>query len=141
MRRGVQIRSVLFPDGVPVIGDAIVLQQVLLNLVNNGMDATEHLSGPKVLTLTTATPLGSNYGTISVEDNGCGIAEEHKAKLYKPFFTTKNDGLGMGLSISRSLIESLGGHITLVNRAEPGTVFEEELPLILPKGTAKATHA
>jgi signal transduction histidine kinase len=130
LRRGVQIRVVPCPDAILVFGDAVALQQVILNMINNGMDALEPLpAGSKVLTLTAQVPKGSNFGAILVEDNGCGIAKENKDKLFTPFFTTKTGGMGMGLSICRSLIESLGGRITLLDRSEPGTAFQVELPL------------
>ena len=64
-----------------------------------------------------------------VEDNGCGIANDNKSKIFMPFFTTKQDGLGLGLSICRSLIESLDGRITLEDRQEPGAAFKVELPV------------
>jgi PAS domain S-box-containing protein len=131
VRRGVHIELNSSPDPIFVFGDAIVLQQVILNLVNNGMDALENMpAGHKVLKLTTLIHPGSEFGTILVEDNGCGIAEEDKPKLFTPFFTTKKDGLGMGLSICRSLIESLDGRIALLDRVEGGAVFKVDLPLI-----------
>jgi len=131
LRRGVQIRLVTPPDAILVSGDAIVLQQVLLNLVNNGMDALQPLPfEQRILTLTTLVREGSGYGTILVEDNGCGIAEENKPKLFTPFSTTEKDGLGMGLSICRSLIESLDGRIALIDRDAPGAVFQVDLPLV-----------
>jgi signal transduction histidine kinase len=130
LRRGVQIRVVPFPDAIFVLADAVALQQVILNMVNNGMDALAQLPcQSKVLTLTTQVQMDSSFGTILVEDNGCGVAKENRERLFTPFFTTKSDGLGMGLSICRSLIKSLGGRITLVDRSEPGTVFQVQLPL------------
>jgi C4-dicarboxylate-specific signal transduction histidine kinase len=130
LRRGVQIRVVPCPDAVVVVGEATALQQVILNLINNGMDALQELPyGSRILTLTTGIPPDSNFGTVLVEDNGCGITKENRQKLFTPFFTTKTEGLGMGLSICLSLIESFGGHITLVDRSGPGTVFQVEVPL------------
>lgn len=132
LRRGVQIRVVTSLDVISISGNAVALQQVILNLVNNGMDALRNKpSGQKTLTLTTLVPKESGYGSILVEDNGCGIAEENKSKLFTPFFTTKNDGLGMGLSICRTLIETLNGRITLLDRDEPGTAFQVDLPLVV----------
>jgi signal transduction histidine kinase len=74
---------------------------------------------------------------IQVEDNGCGIPNENKSKLFTPFFTTKRDGLGLGLSICRSVIESLGGRITLIEKEQPGTLFEVQLPLISLDGATR----
>ena len=131
LRRDIQIRVNTSSDAVQVLGDAIAVQQVLLNLVNNGMDAMKDLpQGQRYLTLTALVPSDSGYGTILVEDNGCGVPEENKSKLFTPFFTTKADGLGMGLSICRSLIESLGGRIALVDSHHAGAVFQVDLPLV-----------
>jgi C4-dicarboxylate-specific signal transduction histidine kinase len=66
---------------------------------------------------------------ILVEDNGPGVAEKDKGKLFMPFFTTKSDGLGMGLSICRSILDSLGGRISFNNRREGGSAFRVELSL------------
>ena len=128
--KGIQLRIALSPDPISVAGDPIVLQQVILNLASNGMDALQHAPGSqKVVTLTTLVRPESDFGTVLVEDNGCGIAEEDRHRLFTPFFTTKKDGLGMGLSICRSLIESLDGRIALLERTEPGATFEVALPL------------
>jgi signal transduction histidine kinase len=130
LSRGVRLRSVLSPGALRVKGDENILQQVLLNLISNGMDAMKDLpTERRTLTLTTTVRNDRNCGIVLVEDNGKGIAETDKAKLFTPFFTTKGDGLGMGLSISRALIESVGGRISLRNRPEPGAAFEVELPL------------
>ena len=129
-RKGVQLRLLLSPTPIFVSGDAVVLQQVILNLLSNGMDALQEIpAGHRLIALTTLIRQDSEFGTIVVEDNGCGIAEGEKPKLFTPFFTTKEDGLGMGLSICRSLIESLDGRICLLDRTEPGAAFEVELPL------------
>jgi PAS domain S-box-containing protein len=128
--KGIQLRIDLSPDPISVAGDPIVLQQVILNLASNGMDALQLApSGQKVLTLSTLVRPKSDFGTVLVEDNGCGVSDEDRLRLFTPFFTTKRDGLGMGLSICRSLIESLDGRIALLQRTEPGAAFEVELPL------------
>jgi PAS domain S-box-containing protein len=140
MLKGIQLRIALSPDPITVAGDAIVLQQVILNLASNGIDALQHTpGGQKVVTLTTLVRPESDFGTVLVEDNGCGIAEEVRRRLFTPFFTTKKDGLGMGLSICRSLIESLDGRIALLERTEPGTMFQVELPLG-PRHSLKSRH-
>jgi len=132
-RKGVQIRLKPSPEPVIVLGEAIAVQQIVLNLANNGIDAVQcRPSRERLLTLTTALRTETGSGMIQVEDNGCGVPYEHRPKLFVPFFTTKRDGLGLGLSICRSVIEALDGRITLVEREEPGTLFEVEFPLILP---------
>jgi PAS domain S-box-containing protein len=130
-RKGVQIRVNPCSQPVLALGDPTVVQQIILNLVNNAMDAQEHVPlGQKLVTLTSACVQHERMGTILVEDNGSGIREENKSRLFKPFFTTKPNGLGLGLSICRSLIESLDGRIWLVDRPEPGAAFKVELPAV-----------
>ncbi len=134
--QGVEVRLILVPIAVQVRGKESMLQEVLLNLIRNGMDAMKQTPrNRRILTLTTAVQ--ANCGAILVEDCGKGIAEEDKPKLFTPFFTTKSDGLGLGLSISQSLVESLGGSISLETRSEPGTAFRVSLPLA---GRARAHH-
>jgi C4-dicarboxylate-specific signal transduction histidine kinase len=140
LRKGVRVSVNLSPEAVLVSGDPVVAQQVILNLANNGMDALQQVPpGQKTLTLTTLIGHDGLTGTILVEDNGCGIADGNKPRLFTPFFTTKLDGMGLGLSICRSLIESLDGRITLVECPAPGAAFKVELPVI-PESPTKALH-
>jgi signal transduction histidine kinase len=132
--RGVELRLMLSTNVPKVLGDEIPLQQVVLNLINNGMDAMRDLPGDgRVLTVTTCVGADVNCGIILVEDNGPGIAEKDKMKLFMPFFTTKSEGLGMGLSICRSILDSLGGRISFDSRPEGGSVFRVELPLAVTR--------
>jgi len=138
LRNGVQIRVNPSPEPVVVLGEAISVQQIVLNLANNGIDALQcRPSSERLLILTGALRSETGRGVIQVEDNGCGIPNENKPKLFTPFFTTKRDGLGLGLSICRSVIESLGGRITLVEKEQPGALFEVQLPLISPDSTSR----
>ena len=132
--RGVELRLILSANAPKVLGDEIPLQQVVLNLINNGMDAMrDQPADGKVITVTTCVGDDLNCGIILVEDNGPGIAEKDKMKLFMPFFTTKSDGLGMGLSICRSILDSLGGRISFDNRSDGGSVFRVELPLAVKR--------
>lgn len=127
--RGVKIRSILSEDPVFVQGDEVPLQQVLLNLVNNAMDAMSQVSeGRRVLTLKTAVQLQSGSGLLVVEDQGPGIPDELRAKLFQPFFTTKGEGLGMGLSICQTILQTLGGSIQLQDNTGHGATFQVILP-------------
>jgi PAS domain S-box-containing protein len=136
-RRGVQVNVIPSPNPVLVAGDPVVVQQVVLNLANNGMDASQHLpDGKRVLTLSSSFDPDRIAGTITVEDNGCGIANEDKSRIFAPFFTTKQDGLGLGLSICRSLMESLDGRVLLLESQGPGAGFRVELPAV-PSSTAE----
>jgi signal transduction histidine kinase len=129
LSRGVQIRSMLSEDPVFVLGDEVPLQQVLLNLVNNAMDAMSHVSVERrVLTLKTAVLLQSGSGLLVVEDQGPGVPDKLRAELFRPFFTTKGEGLGMGLAICQTILQSLGGSIQLEENTEPGATFEVVLP-------------
>jgi signal transduction histidine kinase len=132
--RGVELRLMLSANAPKVFGDEIPLQQVVLNLINNGMDAMQDLPPDRrILTVTTCVGADVNCGIILVEDNGPGIAEKDKMQLFMPFFTTKSEGLGMGLSICRSILDSLGGRISFDNRPEQGSVFRVELPLVVAR--------
>ncbi len=132
--RGVELRLMLSASAPKVLADEVPLQQIILNLINNGMDAMRDLpENGRVLTVTTCVGTDVNCGIILVEDNGPGISEQHKMKLFVPFFTTKSEGLGMGLSICRSILDSLGGRISFDNRPEGGSVFRVELPLAVTR--------
>ena len=142
--RGVKLQLALSPDPIKIRGDEVPLQQVLVNLVRNGMDAMEQ-NAPEDRILTVSTSIGKDRrcGVVRIEDSGSGIPGQNKAKLFTPFFTTKLNGLGMGLSICRSIVQSLGGRIGLEDRSGPGAVFQVELPLAaatittaVPDGTA-----
>jgi C4-dicarboxylate-specific signal transduction histidine kinase len=127
--RGVELRLVLSVSAPRVLGDEVPLQQVILNLISNGMDAMRDIPLDKrILTVTTCVGVDKKCGVILVEDNGPGIAEKDRMKLFTPFFTTKREGLGMGLSICRSILDSLGGRISFDGRPEGGSVFRVELP-------------
>ena len=138
-RKGVKVDVKYAPEAVLVMGDTAAVHQAILNLANNGMDALQHLPrADRRLTVSVkARPL-ENAGSIFVEDNGTGITEEHRAKLFTPFFTTKRGGLGLGLSICRSLIDSLGGHIVLVDHTGTGAIFRVDLPLIETEGAIES---
>jgi signal transduction histidine kinase len=101
--RGASVTFEPCPDLPPVLGDRIQVHQVVLNLIVNGLQATaERRSGDRWVLVRTAEVDGGRV-ELSVEDSGKGIAEGDMARVFEPFFTTKRDGLGMGLSISRSI--------------------------------------
>ncbi len=128
--RGVQLQLSLAGQPVKVQADEVPLQQVIVNLVNNSMDAMNQLPAPeRLLTIRTSQQPETNSGVIVVEDNGPGISDADRVKLFTPFYTTKNEGLGMGLCICRTILSSLGGCIKLESRAQPGAAFRVELPL------------
>ena len=117
----VTIRLDLKPDLANIRGDRVRLQQVLMNLVMNALDAMKEVPSG-ILTVRSAMD-GQGMVTVSVGDSGPGIAEAGRALLFQPFFTTKKNGLGLGLSICRSIIEEHGGRIWEEDRPGGGAIF------------------
>jgi C4-dicarboxylate-specific signal transduction histidine kinase/ABC-type uncharacterized transport system substrate-binding protein len=128
--RSVQIEAVSPHKEIFVNGDEISLQQVLINLINNAMDAMDHLpTNCKTLTVKAELSNETKFGILIVEDSGAGIPEGLDDRLFSPFFTTKTDGLGIGLTICRSILQRFGGSLSCRNRPEGGASFRVELPI------------
>jgi len=104
------------------------LQQVLLNLISNSFDAMENSPAPREI-LIRSSRNNANTVIVSVRDSGSGITAQNMPKLFTHFFTSKPDGLGMGLSISRSIIESHGGRLEVKNNPDRGTTFYFTIPI------------
>jgi PAS domain S-box-containing protein len=116
--------------GLPtVIGDPVQVQQVLLNLVLNAMDAVEDVPVERRKVTVRAERRGPGEVEVAVSDLGHGIAPEGLGRLFEPFFTTKPNGMGIGLSISRSIIEAHGGRLWAENNDREGATFRFTLPL------------
>ena len=126
-KRKVSLRIALSSDLPLVHGDRIQLQQVILNLVMNGADAMISTERPKEL-LVTSRRSQDGKAVVSVRDNGIGIPAEVKDKMFDTFFTTKSAGMGIGLSISRTIIEAHGGQIWAEFHDGPGLTVEFGLP-------------
>jgi signal transduction histidine kinase len=127
--RGVLVDSALVESPLTVSADLIHLQQAMLNLALNGMDAmSECVAGNRRLRLETAV-VGPSTAEVSVWDNGSGIPADKLKSIFEPFFTTKDHGMGLGLPIVRTIIETYGGKIWAENRAGGGTVFRFTIPL------------
>ena len=109
-------------------GDRIQLQQVLLNLISNGLEAMDERSDSRELLIRTLRK-GNDTIMVEVTDSGCGILAENMDKLFVHFFTSKADGLGMGLSISRSIVEGHGGRLEAKNNPDQGATFYFDLPV------------
>jgi two-component system sensor kinase FixL len=125
--RGVSLDLNLLPGAPPVRGDRVQLQQVLMNLVLNAIQATSRAGGRGRVVV--STDMEDMALRVSVRDSGPGIGDEAEGRVFEPFFTTKTDGLGMGLSISRSIVELHGGHITACNQPAGGAEFSLTLPV------------
>ncbi|HEV2694976.1 MAG TPA: PAS domain S-box protein [Verrucomicrobiae bacterium] len=128
-RKKVLLETDLAPELPAVPADRVQLQQVLLNLVVNALDSMDAVADrPRILRIETDR-LGPQAVHVSVQDNGVGIAPQETEHLYEPFYTTKTDGLGMGLAISRSIVEAHGGHLWVTPNDRHGVDFQFTLPV------------
>jgi signal transduction histidine kinase len=125
--RKVELVSGITPDALPILGDRVQLQQVILNLVVNGIDAIRDTpSEDRVISIQTSRV--EKFAELSVSDCGPGIPEDKIKEVFEPFFTSKAEGMGMGLSIARTIMEAHNGRIWAEN--EPGgATFRIKLPL------------
>jgi signal transduction histidine kinase len=133
MRRDVQVPpSVLHfepaPTLPPIVADRVQLQQVLLNLVTNGLDAMADVPAAN-RTLMISTAAGANEIEVSIRDSGRGLDPELRERMFEAFHTTKPLGMGMGLTISRSIVESHGGRLWAMANPEGGETFRFTLPI------------
>jgi PAS domain S-box-containing protein len=127
-RRGIALRTDLSPGLPKVAGDRIQLQQVVLNLVVNGMDAMATTSGHLRELRIASRKHDETEILVLVEDSGSGLSPEIAGNIFNPFFTTKPQGIGMGLSISRSIIESHRGRLWASAAASGGAIFQFTIP-------------
>jgi len=124
VRKGVALRTELAADLPFVLGDRVQLQQVLLNLIVNGMDAMSSVAdGPREL-LVYSRLHEANQALVGVQDSGIGIEPENLKKIFDPFYTTKSQGMGMGLAICRSIVENHGGKLWASPNDGPGATFQ-----------------
>jgi signal transduction histidine kinase len=127
--KGVTLRIDLDAKDAVVVCDRVQLQQVWLNLVLNAVEAVSETNhGSQEVMIRTRQEYGE-WVCICIEDTGIGLTEEQCEQVFAPFYTTKAKGLGMGLSISRSLIEAHGGNLWAMRGAERGTIFCARLPV------------
>jgi PAS domain S-box-containing protein len=117
-------------DGLPPIrANRVHVRKVLLNLLHNGIEAMHEAGVPlAAITISVRTITDKNVAQITIRDNGPGFKEEDIQRLFEPFFTTKTSGIGMGLTISRSLIEANGGQLWVDPQETPGATFHLTLP-------------
>jgi two-component system sensor kinase FixL len=120
-----------------VLGDPIQIEQVVLNLLRNAIDAMASMRGRRELHVRIAA-VGDDAVQLTVRDTGPGMAPPIAERVFDPFFSTKPSGLGMGLSISRSIVEAHQGRLTLAPNNDGGMTFRVALP-IAPAAAAAAT--
>ena len=124
-------------EKLPLIrGDRIQLQQVLLNLISNSLDAMEENSESREIMIRTSRKDHDGI-MVEVQDSGSGISKKNMTKIFNHFFTSKSDGLGMGLSISRSILEAHGGQLEAKNNPDGGANFYFTVPVITRKSAGK----
>jgi signal transduction histidine kinase len=127
-RNRVILRHELADDLPPVNADRIQLQQVILNLLRNAWDALSTVEDrPREMLIRTESSNGDRV-RVSVEDSGVGFTTQAADKLFEAFYTTKNDGMGIGLSISRSIVEAHHGHLWATPNDGPGATFSFAIP-------------
>jgi len=126
-RHAISIREELAPDLPPVSADRVQLQQVVMNLITNSIDAMKDVDGARALTIK-SQPAEPGQLTVCVSDTGVGLPAEHADQIFRAFFTTKAHGTGMGLSISRSIVESHNGRLWAADNGSRGASFHFILP-------------
>jgi signal transduction histidine kinase len=117
----------LSADAPTVSGDRVELRQLTFNLIINAIEAM-HVVNDRQRELRITSTAESSSVHVSVEDTGVGLGQEDLDRIFHPFYTTKRDGIGMGLSISRSIIEAHGGRLWAASRSPHGAVFHVTLP-------------
>ena len=126
--RKVELVSIITPDALPILGDRIQLQQVILNLVANGIDAMKDTpTENRIISIRTSRV--EKFAELSVSDRGPGIPEDKLKEVFDPFYSSKAEGMGMGLAIARTIIEAHNGVISAKNRDHGGATFRIRLPL------------
>jgi C4-dicarboxylate-specific signal transduction histidine kinase len=124
----VQIRLNPTVDLPLVQADDIQIQQVILNLVRNGIEAMAEVESRERILEIRTSPVGDAV-EVAVSDNGSGLTSEAQERIFTPFFTTKPQGMGMGLSISRSIIDAHGGRLWATPNPDGGTTFQFTIPV------------
>jgi PAS domain S-box-containing protein len=128
-KAAVSIRVTIPPELPPVFADRIMIEQVMLNLVKNGIEAMQQAPTEARELGVTARLDDEGMVEVAVADRGCGMTQEQAERLFVPFFTTKPEGMGMGLNICRSIIEYHDGHLWAQPNPQGGSVFRFTLPV------------
>jgi C4-dicarboxylate-specific signal transduction histidine kinase len=128
LRNQVALRAELAGDLPPVMGDRVQLQQVIVNLILNGIEAMSDVAGRERRLVIRSEMPNSDQVLVAVEDSGIGIDPKNEKRIFDAFFTTKAQGMGMGLSISHSIIESHGGRLWASRNSDYGATIQFTLP-------------
>jgi PAS domain S-box-containing protein len=136
-RQSAIIRTELAEDLAPVAGDRVQLQQVVLNLVMNAIEAMSSVGQRARDIIITTRNVDTDHVQVTVEDSGPGLDPHGVEKIFEPFYTTKASGMGMGLSVSRSIVQSHGGRLGATPKDGGGTVFH----FVLPRYPDEEPHA
>ena len=134
-RYSISVRTELAAGLPPVMGDRVQLQQVLMNLILNSIEALKDVDGPRELTIQ-SQPADDGHVLLSVSDTGVGLPPQRADQIFNAFFTTKSHGTGMGLRISRTIVESHGGRLWASDNSPRGASF----CFTLPKADARGCH-
>ena len=126
-RQLIALEVTLAPRLPPVIADRVQMQQVFLNLILNAVQAMSKHAGHGVLKITSR--IDDKEACVEIEDDGPGVSTDQQVRIFDAFYTTKPEGLGLGLSLCRSILEGHGGRLTLRDAQRNGAVFEATLPL------------
>jgi C4-dicarboxylate-specific signal transduction histidine kinase len=124
----VSLRAETAVDVPPVMADRVQFQQVILNLAMNGIEAMSSVTGQPRLLEVRAVRFGPDAVLVAVRDSGVGVDPEHGDRIFDAFYTTKPEGMGMGLAISRSIVEAHGGRLWVTPNDGPGATFQFTLP-------------
>ena len=126
-RYSISVRTELEADFPLVMGDRVQLQQIFMNLILNAIDAVKDVDGTRELAIKSQREENDQL-LVSVSDTGVGLPEQQADQIFNAFFTTKRQGIGMGLSISRSIVEIHGGRLWAEKNAGVGAIFLFSLP-------------
>lgn len=129
-RKGIKIEALVHPDAKWGCADPRALQQVILNILTNASDALEGRENPKIIIKISKM---AGMLIVRITDNGCGISEEQQKHLFKPFYTNKAQGTGLGLVIAKKMMIKMNGTIEITSRKNEGTVVY----LYIPEGKSE----
>jgi C4-dicarboxylate-specific signal transduction histidine kinase len=137
LRSKTELQVELAADLPAVLGDRIQLQQVILNLILNAKDAMSDVANPRELQITSGKN-GAGEVLVTVRDTGRGLDPDHIDRIFDPFFTTKTEGMGLGLSISRTIIEAHGGTLWATQNQDKGATVQFTVPAVVTLDQSKS---